>query len=430
MKKKVIVLGGGFAGLAAALELSKNSQLEIVLIDKQNHHVFQPLLYQVASCALALSDIASTLRTILSKQKNISIVFDEVQHIEYQTKTVHGSVKSYQGDYLIVALGARTSYFGNDHWGQHCFGLKSLDDAVALRNHILVALEKAEREEDLQKREQLLTIAIVGGGPTGVELAGAFSELIGESERRNYERVNTREMKIVLIEAGPRLLAPFTEGQSAYTKSKLEQIHIEVSLNTRVNDIRSGKLSLVDANTQEQSVLNAHTIVWAAGVQAADVVTSLSLEKDRGGRVFVDKALALESNQSVFFVGDCAHCIDANERLVPGVAPAAIQMGKHAAKTINADLKGKPRRAFKYFDKGMMAIIGKASAVMRLGQKFKLNGFLAWLIWLFVHIMFLIGFRNKVIVFIEWASAYIYGKRGVRLITREAFSDRRNDEVS
>ncbi len=419
--RKVLIIGGGFAGLECARKLANNKNFEITLIDRTNHHLFQPLLYQVATASLAAPDIARSIRQILEKARNVTVLMDEVSSISPAERQVKGrSGTSYHYDYLLLAAGAQTGYFGNDHWADHSLGLKTLADAQDIRRKILSNLERAELTEDYAERERLMTVAIVGGGPTGVELAGACADLIHRSLKTNYRRIDTNKLRIVLIENSPKILEHYDSDQSDYAKERLQDIGVEVCNETRVTDVQKGKLVLNDGTE-----LLAEAIVWAAGIAATPLTRHLGVETDRAGRVTPNLDLSLPNNPEIFVAGDLVSMRDKNDKIVPGVAPAATQMGAHIAallkeeirleKTRFADQKHSLRPLFKYTDKGMMAIIGKNHAIVKAG-KLKLHGFIAWFAWLLIHILFLIGFRNKVSVLLGWAYSYLVDKPEARII--------------
>ncbi|MFC4991348.1 NAD(P)/FAD-dependent oxidoreductase [Rubritalea tangerina] len=411
--KKVVIIGGGFAGLECAKQLANKSSFEVTLIDRTNHHLFQPLLYQVATATLPSHDIARSLRSILADAENITVLMDEVTEIDAVGKAVHGkSGRQYDFDTLVVAAGAKTGYFGNDHWAEHTIGMKTLAEAYEIRETVLKNLEKAEMSDDEVERERLMTIAIVGGGPTGVELSGAFVELIQRSMKRNFRRIDTSKLKVVLIEAGPRLLPPYQEESSEYTQKRLERLGVEVRTGTMVTDIQEGKVVTGD------EVLEAGVILWAAGVQAEGIVAKLPVEVNRAGKVTPEASLALPGYPDIFVAGDVTFMKDAEGKPVPGVAPAASQMGRFIGKLLVSEAvpsnEGQERPGFVYWDKGSMAIVGRSHAVVEFG-KIQLKGIIAWLAWLFIHIMFLVDFRSKLSVFIHWLWNYVTDAPGVRV---------------
>lgn len=416
----ILVLGAGFAGIDFCLEMRDRDDVRITLVDRQNHHLFQPLLYQVASAGLAAPEIAHPVRSIFAEDEHITVLMDEVQSIDLKKREVHLRDHELDYDYLVIGLGVKTGYFGNDQWAEHTIGLKSLDDATEMRRRILLAFERAEMSEDPEEKERLMTIAIVGGGPTGVELAGAFAELARHVLRSDFRSIDTNNANILLIEAMPHLLSMYDEDLSEYTREKLESMGVTVLTDSPVQSVSPETVELPDRTVK------AANIVWAAGVQAVPLTKTLGVETDKGGRLIVEKDLSLPEYPEVFAVGDIAHCIDQAGVRVPGLCPAAMQMGTHAAKVIKDDLKRKRkgktgpnydvRPQFRYFDKGSMATIGRSAAVASsMGLKFK--GFIAWLMWLFIHLLFLVGFRNKVAVLLQWFYAYARYRRGARIIT-------------
>lgn len=412
---KVVILGGGFAGIECA-KAFKNQPVEVILIDRQNHHLFQPLLYQVASAGLAAPEIAHPIRSIFYRQENVTVLMDEVVEMNLGEKKVVTRRDEIEYDYLVVAMGVRTGYFGNEEWEKHARGLKTLDDATAIRRDILYAFELAEACDDPVEREKLMTVGVIGGGPTGVELAGAFAELDRHVLQRDFKRINTDEARIYLIEAAPRLLTMYDEELSDYTRKSLETMGVTVKLDCPVEDLREGEIVL------KNETIRAANIVWAAGVEAPKLTRIPGVEVDRGGRIIVETDLSIPGFPEVFVAGDMACCIDQAGVRVPGLCPAAMQMGRHAAKVIAEEVKGRygpeypVRRQFRYFDKGSMATIGRSRAVAE-SKGMKFDGFIAWLMWLFIHLLFLIGFRNRVAVLMQWFYAYVRYRRGARIIT-------------
>ena len=414
---RVVVLGGGFGGLAFCKELD-DPRFALTLIDRQNHHLFQPLLYQVATGGLSAPEIAHPIRSILRKQKNVTVLMEEVRSLDLTQRCVRLEGRDLAYDYLIIALGARTGYFGHDEWEQHAPGLKTLDDAQCIRSDALGCYERAESLNDPREREALLTSVVVGGGPTGVEMAGALAELSKKVLARDFRRIKTEEAKVILIEAGPRLLTAFDPSLSDYGRKKLERMGVIVKLNTPVQNITAGEV------TAGGAVIRAATIVWAAGVEASPVTRSLGVPLDRGGRIQVRPDLSLPGHDNVFAVGDIAVLTDAKGQRVPGVCPAAMQMGRHVARILHHELRhaekyhvALPRPAFAYFDKGNMATIGRNAAVAETSYM-KARGFAAWLMWLFIHLLFLVGFRNRLFVFMQWIYSYFTWQRGARIIMR------------
>lgn len=418
---RVVIIGGGFAGLNCAKSLANDERFEVTLIDRQNHHLFQPLLYQVATASLSAVEIARSLRAILDDAGNVSVILDKVTDLksaENKVITRHGE---YPYDSLVLATGARTSYFGKDEWARHTHGLKTLEDSRQIRHEVLNALERAERTTDLEERKRLMTVGIVGGGPTGVELAGAFADLVRRALKSDYRRINVGDFRIVLVQSGDRLLKPFAEDHSQYTLDRLRDLGVEVILGPRVDDVKKGLLHLNDGRE-----IHAETLIWAAGVAASPLTACLDCPRDQSGRIEVEPSLAVPNHPRIFAAGDLVNLTDPDGQVVPGLAPAAMQMGKHVAKVLKEDLRLQTTRyadrylelrpAYRYRDKGIMAIIGKNAAVAQ-ARKLKLKGFPAWLAWLFIHLAFLVGFRNKLAVLLSWAFSYLFDKPAARVFS-------------
>jgi len=405
----VVIIGGGFGGLAAAQAL-KRAPVRITLIDRRNHHLFQPLLYQVATAGLSPGDIASPIRWVLRHQKNVSVLLAEAQRIDVDRKRVYLEKDHLDYDFLIVATGATHSYFGHSEWAHFAPGLKSLDDALEMRRRMLLAYEIAERETDPAEEKRLLTFVIVGGGPTGVELAGAIAEIARQTLAEEFRRIRTPHARVVLVEAGPTILSTFPADLRDKARNSLLALGIDVLENTRVTEIDARGVSL--GNTR----IDAGTVLWAAGVAASPLGQSLGVPLDRAGRVFVQPQLNLKEHPEVYVVGDLATLNGVDGKPLPGVAPVAQQQAAHAAKNILRAIDKQPLRPFAYFDWGNLATVGRATAIADLGRM-HLSGYVGWLFWLFVHIMKLVGFRNRVLVFIQWASSYFTYQRSVRLIT-------------
>ncbi|MBX3134248.1 MAG: NAD(P)/FAD-dependent oxidoreductase [Gemmatimonadaceae bacterium] len=413
-KTRVVIIGGGFGGLSAARALAKRRDLEILLIDRTNHHLFQPLLYQVATTALAPSDITAPIRWILRDQRNVTTLLGTVETIERRNRAIRvkGEPDPIHYDYLIVAPGTRHSYFGNDGWERWAPGLKSVEDARRIRKRFLLAFERAEWEEDEAARRALLTFAIVGGGPTGVELAGVLPEMCRVAFRPDFRRIDTSLVRVLLLEGGPRILPAFPERLSERAARDLTKLGVEVRVNTLVTDITEQGVSIGDEFIPTQSVF------WAAGNAASPLAKALEAPLDRVGRVLVDQSLSLPDDPRVFVIGDAAAVKQPDGRWVPGVAPAANQMGKWAARNVLRHLEGQAAEPFGYFNKGDLATIGRHKAVASFFDgKLQFRGYLAWFLWLFVHIAYLVGFRNRISVLLQWAYNYIFFERGVRLIT-------------
>ncbi|MDE1172052.1 MAG: NAD(P)/FAD-dependent oxidoreductase [Verrucomicrobium sp.] len=411
-RKRIVVLGAGFGGLEFCKRIDA-SEYEIVVIDRRNHHLFQPLLYQVATAGLSGPEIAQPIRSILHKVPNLTVYLDEVTDIRLSEKKVYCRQREFAYDYLVIAMGGRTTYFGNDAWEQFAPGLKTLDDAVSIRQRVLMAFEEAENTTDLAKRDALMTIVVIGGGPTGVEMAGAFAELARQVLPRDFDHIDSRQSKIILIEAMPRILGHLTEDLSASGQRQLEELGVTVRCGEKVLAIRDGEVEL------EKGLIKARTIFWSAGVGASPITKKLAeqgVKIDRAGRVEIEGDLSIPGHPEVFAIGDVAFLKGANGKPVPGVSPAALQMGKHTAKILNAAAHGKSERpAFKYLDKGTMATIGRSHAVAAIGP-IKFSGFIAWVAWLLVHLMFLIGLRNRIAVVLQWIYSYVNFKRGSRII--------------
>jgi NADH dehydrogenase len=405
----VVIIGGGFGGLYAARALA-HQPVDVTLVDRRNHHVFQPLLYQVAMAALSPGDIASPIRWILRRERNIEVLLGDVVRIDTSNRAIHlGDGDRIPYDFLIVAAGATHAYFGHDQWRTYAPGLKTLEDSLEMRRRVLLAFERAEREKDPARRQALLTFAIVGGGPTGVELAGALAEIAKKSLARDFRHIDPTSASIVLIEAGPAVLPTFPEPLREAARRDLERLGVHVRTGTLVTRIAPG---VVEAGEWQ---LRAETVLWAAGVAASPLGATLGVPVDRAGRVLVNPDLTIPGHPEVFVIGDLATLKGADGRPLPGVAQVAIQMGAHAAHNIQRAVDGQPLRPFHYRDYGNMATIGRASAVADL-HRIQLKGYLGWLAWLFIHLVWLIGFRNRLLVLLQWAWAYFSYQRSVRLI--------------
>ena len=405
----VVVVGAGFGGLNAVLSLSR-VRVRVTVVDRRNHHLFQPLLYQVATAALSPADIAYPIRAIFRKQENATVLLAEAGSVDRSARELVLSDGRLGFDYLVLATGARHSYFGHDSWEPRAPGLKSLEDALEIRRRILLAFERAERERDRERRRALLTFVIVGGGPTGVELAGAIAEIARHVLVREFRSIDSRESSIQVLEAGPRILPTFPPDLAARAQQALERLGVQVRTGCAVRDVAPD--SVVAGDTR----IAAATILWAAGVRASPLARSLAVPLDAAGRVRVEPDLSIPGDDRIFAIGDVATLDSAAGNPLPGVAPVAMQQGRHVAENVKRDLAGLPRRPFRYRDKGSLAVIGRAEAVADLG-KVRISGFLAWLAWCFVHILYLVGFRNRAVVLFEWAWAYVTHQRGARLIT-------------
>jgi NADH:ubiquinone reductase (H+-translocating) len=413
---RVVVIGAGFGGLAVARALNKDP-VAVTVVDQRNHHLFQPLLYQVATAALSPADIAGPIRSILADQRNARVVLDTaigIDRARREVQLVSGRRLGY--DYLVIATGARHSYFGRDEWAEHAPGLKTIEDATAVRRKILLALERAEQETDQRRRDALLTFVVIGGGPTGVEMAGAIAELAHRAVSRDFRSITPHCSKVILINLAPRLLESFPATLSEVARRDLEKLGVEVRLSTAIEDIAADHL------VAGGEVIHSHTAIWAAGVEASPAAHWLGVEADPSGRVPVDPALRPEGSANIFVIGDTAACQGPDQRLLPGIAPVAKQQGLHVARAIGAMLKGKPAPAFRYRHYGSLATIGRSHAVADFGS-WQLRGFPAWLLWSTVHVYFLTGFRNRLLVGLSLAWNYLTFARHARLITGDTAPD-------
>ncbi|RWO63602.1 MAG: NAD(P)/FAD-dependent oxidoreductase [Mesorhizobium sp.] len=409
-RPRVVILGAGFGGLNAALGL-RNAPVDITVVDRRNYHLFQPLLYQVATAGLSPAQIATPIRRVLASQKNATVLMEKVEGVDTAARTVLTGSRRIPYDYLIIATGARHAYFGHDAWEANAPGLKTIGDATEIRARILTAFEKAEVTDDPALREKLLTFVVVGGGPTGVELAGAIIELARKAIVRDFRNIDSSTARVVLVEADERLLTAFPEKLSQSAESQLEKLGVEVKLGAAVTECDDNGVALADG----QCVASA-CVLWAAGVMASRAAKWLDVAADRAGRVVVDGHLHVPGREGVYVIGDTASVKGKDDRPVPGVAPAAKQMGRYVADLIKARLAGRTAEPFRYTDYGNLATIGRKAAVADLGPV-QLSGFLAWLLWSFAHLWFLVGFRNRTVVFLDWAWAYATFDRSARLIT-------------
>ena len=408
--KHIVIIGGGFAGLDAARALARE-HVQVTLVDRHNHHVFQPLLYQVATAGLSPGDIASPIRWILRKQANLRVLLAAVERIDPVARRLHldgGDTLTY--DALVVASGVTHSYFGHDDWPPHAPGLKTLDDALEIRRRVLLAFERAEREADLERQRTLLTFAIVGGGPTGVELAGALAEIARHALKSEFDNVDPATSRILLIEAGPSILPTFPASLQRSARRALERLGVEVIEGQPVTSIADGGVQMGGER------IGAGTVLWAAGIQASSLGRGFGAETDRAGRVAVNPDLSVPGHPEVFIAGDLALFTHQTGKPLPGVAQAAKQLGKHAARNAVRRLRGDPTTPFRYRDPGNLATIGRNAAIADFGF-LRLSGYPAWLFWVFLHIFFLIGFRNRLSVMLQWAVSYLTYQRSVRLIT-------------
>ncbi|MBX7044750.1 MAG: NAD(P)/FAD-dependent oxidoreductase [Ignavibacteria bacterium] len=405
--KEVVIVGAGFGGLQAVKKLAKRKDLNITLIDRANHHLFQPLLYQVATAVLSPADIAIPSRSLTENCKNVTVIMSNVTAIDKEKRIIFFNDRALKYDYLILAMGAKTSYFGNKEWEKYTIGLKSLTDALKLRKKILFSFEDAENYPE--NAGKLLKYIIIGGGPTGVELAGSIAELSHNIIRKDFRKIDTSKAEVILIEGGARLLPAFDAGLSEYAKQSLEKRGVKVYLNTKVKNIEEGRVFT------ESRMFEANTIIWAAGVEPVPFSRELGFQTDRAGRVIVNKFCSVDSNPEIFIIGDMAAFTDDDGKLLPGVSPVAMQQGRYAARTIVNDIKKKERTPFRYIDKGSMATIGRKDAVAELG-KVKYKGLFGWLSWLGLHIFYLVGFKNKISILLTWMWSYLTFGAGARVI--------------
>jgi NADH:ubiquinone reductase (H+-translocating) len=406
---QIVIIGAGFGGLKAALKLA-HYPVRITLLDRTNHHTFQPLLYQVATAGLSPGEIAAPIRWIVRGHRNIEVLLGEAQDFDLDRHVVKLGDQELPYDYLIVAAGASHAYFGHDEWEPLAPGLKTIEDALEIRRRVLLAFELAERQAASGGPQVQLNFVIVGGGPTGVELAGTLSEIARRALADEFNSIDPKRTQIILLEGGPRILPAYPEDLSRSAENQLRRLGVEVHTSTMVTGVEPAAVRMGATS------LPAVVILWAAGVAASPLARKLSAPLDRAGRVLVNPDLSIPGHPEIFVIGDLAAIKDENGQMVPGVAPAAIQQGKATARNIAHDLQGKPRQKFHYLNKGNLATIGRAAAIAQFG-KIHVSGFIAWLSWLFVHIFFLIGFRNRIIVLIQWAWSYFTYERGARLIT-------------
>jgi NADH dehydrogenase len=411
-RPRIVIVGGGFGGLDAAKALA-HLPVQITLVDRKNHHTFQPLLYQVATAGLSPAEIAAPIREIFATRENVEVLLGDVLGFDLERRVVklHGFELDY--DYLVVAAGATHAYFGHDQWEPFAPGLKTVEDALEMRRRILLAYELAERELALTGRHRPLSFVVVGAGPTGVELAGTLAEIARNSLSKNFRHIEPAKTRILLVEAGPSVLSAYPEDLRNSAVKQLQRLGVEVRTNSAVTEVRPGEVRI------GEEVVPAAVVLWAAGVSASLLGRALDAPLDRAGRVLVEPDLSIPGHREVFVIGDLASMKDAAGKPLPGVAPVAMQQGRWVARQVAADLHGKPRKDFHYFDKGSLATIGRAAAIAQFG-KVHISGYFAWLSWLFVHILFLIGFRNRVLVTVQWAWSYLSYARSARLITDES----------
>lgn len=410
-RTRVVIIGGGFGGINAAKAFA-NTKFDVLLIDKTNHHLFQPLLYQVASAALSPADIAVPIREILSPYQNITVMMGEVIDIDKEQKQIvletHERIPY---DFLIIGVGARHSYFGNDQWEQYAPGLKTIEDALKIRERVLMSFEKAERSDSISEAKKYLNFVIIGGGPTGVELAGAIAEIAYETMLKNFRRIDTNQTKIYLIEGSPNILPVYPEKLSKKAQGYLEKFGVRVITGKRVTNISDQGVQV------EDKLIEARNIIWAAGNQVSALTKTLNVPLDRQGRIIVEPDQSLPDHPEIFAIGDCAASPNRKGGYLPALAPVANQQGRYVGNLIKKNIPKSQRIPFKYLDKGTMATIGKTKAIGMFG-KIQFSGFIAWLGWCFVHVMYLINFRNRIVVLIQWLFSYYTDRRGARLINR------------
>ncbi len=407
--KRVLIIGGGFAGLNTAKVLGRSGKVEVILIDRMNHHLFQPLLYQVATAGLNPSDIAVPIRSILSRYRNITVLQGNVNSVDLKNRKVHTNIGEYNYDYLILACGVQNSYFDHEEWRKHAPGLKNVVDAIEIRRSILSAFEKAERINDPEMQKKLLTFVIVGGGPTGVELAGAIGEMSRFTLARDFRNIDPKFTRILLIEAGSRILTSFSENHAARATRDLESLGVQVWTSSQVTRIDPDGVKVGKERIQ------AATVLWAAGVKAVNLNRNLGVSLDTQGRVIVEPDLSLKECRQVFVAGDQAHFSHQTGEPLPALAPVALQQGRCIARNILLEVAGHQRKKFRYVDKGQMATIGRSRAIAEISG-LKIKGLLAWIIWIFVHIYYITGFNNRILVVMQWAMSYLSYHRGSRLI--------------
>ena len=407
--KHIVIAGGGFTGLNAAKKLGGRTDVRVTLVDRQNYHLFQPLLYQVAMAGLSPADIATPIRSVLARYGNISVLQGTVQRVDLITRTVTADFGQLEYDYLLLCCGSLPNYFGHGDWEEHAPSLKTVPQATEIRRRLLSAFEAAERSSDLQRRRQLLTFVVIGGGPTGVELAGAIGEMSRFTLARDFRNIDTKLTRVILIESGPRILSMFSEKQAVRATRDLEKLGVQVWTKSLVTSIDENG---VEAGPER---IQASTVLWAAGVRGVELDQDDGLQSDRQGRVVVNEDLSIDGHPNVFVAGDQASFAHQTGKPLPGTAPVAMQQGQFVAGTIRRDLAGKPREAFRFVDSGQMATIGRSRAIVEIG-KLRFSGWFAWLTWLVVHIYFLVGFKNRLLVVLNWAWSYVTFRRGARLI--------------
>ena len=408
----VVVIGGGFGGLKF-LQRARSSKIQFTLIDKQNHHLFQPLLYQVATAVLSPANIAFPIRRMFKNFKNVKVILDEATDINREEKTVtisNGEKIKY--DQLVVSTGSKHSYFGNDDWSEYSNGLKGINDALQIRERLLRAFEKAENEKDINKRNKYLNFVVVGGGPTGVEMAGSIAEIAYKNMKEEFRNFKSSDANVYLIEATEKILPMYSERLSGKAEKYLVDFGVEVRTNEKVIKIEN------DLVVTDKESIQTDNVIWAAGNEASPIIKKLNTKTDSEGRAIVDPDCSIKEDGNVFVIGDAANYKDKNNNSLPGIAPVAIQQGKYLAKIIKNKILKQDRKPFRYYDKGMMATVGRYKAIGKIG-KIEVSGFIAWLFWSAIHILYLIGYRSKILVVIEWIFSYLFNKKGTRLIYRE-----------
>lgn len=410
--KKLVIVGGGFAGLNAAKRLCRAEGVEVTLVDRRNHHLFQPLLYQVAMAGLSPADIAAPIRAMLSRCRNLRVLQGEVTEIDLANRVAVTDFGELNFDYLMLACGAQHSYFGHPEWEEHAPGLKTVEQATEIRRRVLTAFETAECTTDPVERKRQLTFVVVGGGPTGVELAGAIGEMSRFTLARDFRNIDAKLSRVILIEAGDRILTQFAPDLASRTVRELEELGVQVWTSSMVTKIDAQG---VEAGNER---ISAATVLWAAGVEAAPLGRKLGTEVDRSGRVVVEPDLSIPGHPHVFVAGDQAHCPGQHGKPLPGTAPVAMQQGRYIAQTILNEIAGRDRQPFRFQDKGQMATIGRSRAIVEVGR-WSFTGFFAWIVWLVVHVYYLTGFRNRLFVVINWAWSYLTFRRGARLIVEK-----------
>lgn len=416
-RKRVIIVGAGFGGLEAAKRMGHAKDLEVVVLDQKNYHLFQPLLYQVALAALSPADIAEPTRSILRNHRSVHVMMGKAEGVDLHHRILHADCGDFHYDYLVLACGATHSYFGHEEWEEFAPGLKTVEQATEIRRRVLLAFELAERETNLERQRKCLTFVVVGGGPTGVELAGAIAEISKRTLRDDFQHIDVTQARVILLEGSDRILATFPEELSRRAERDLEQLGVTVATGHMVTDVTKDGVAI------GETFIPSCSVVWAAGVKPSPLNQSLNTELDRAGRAIVTADLSLPGHPDVFVLGDQAHAKDLNGNPLPGLAPVATQQGRFVADLIQKEIKGNARPVFKYQDKGQLATIGRNKAVAAIGKR-QLTGLVAWLAWLLIHVYYLVGFQNKIVVLISWAWSYITYQRGARLIVNSAWRSR------